>query len=110
MLYLPSTPLPPVRMQLTLTRPPLTLLAPPPVMLFHRPQMRAVFFFNDTATTEIYTLSLHDALPIYPAVEMSKVHPLLALSSHQKRAAQFWIAPPLAILRAQHLMIARAHV
>src|SRR2546422_4703264 len=25
------------------------------------------FFFNDTATTEIYTLSLHDALPIYAA-------------------------------------------
>src|ERR1043166_27282 len=25
----------------------------------------AVFFFNDTATTEIYPLSLHDALPIY---------------------------------------------
>ena len=25
------------------------------------------FFFNDTATTEIYTLSLHDALPIYGA-------------------------------------------
>src|SRR3712207_8847458 len=24
------------------------------------------FFFNDTATTEIYTLSLHDALPIWP--------------------------------------------
>ena len=24
-------------------------------------------FFNDTATTEIYTLSLHDALPILPA-------------------------------------------
>src|SRR5256885_17247852 len=29
----------------------------PPSFLF--------FFFNDTATTEIYTLSLHDALPIY---------------------------------------------
>src|SRR2546430_3802192 len=28
-----------------------------------------MFFFNDTATTEIYTLSLHDALPIY------RVHP-----------------------------------
>ena len=27
-----------------------------------------VFFFNDTATTEIYTLSLHDALPIYPVL------------------------------------------
>src|SRR5688572_32703806 len=26
------------------------------------------FFFNDTATTEIYTLSLHDALPISPRV------------------------------------------
>src|SRR5258708_18484575 len=26
-----------------------------------------LFFFNDTATTEIYTLSLHDALPIYSA-------------------------------------------
>src|SRR5712675_3162417 len=26
--------------------------------------LRAFFFFNDTATTEIYTLSLHDALPI----------------------------------------------
>src|SRR3712207_8102894 len=27
-----------------------------------------VFFFNDAATTEIYTLSLHDALPIYVGV------------------------------------------
>src|SRR2546430_17139883 len=25
----------------------------------------SLFFFNDTATTEIYTLSLHDALPIF---------------------------------------------
>src|SRR5256885_6357252 len=29
--------------------------------------MSSFFFFNDTATTEIYTLSLHDALPIYAA-------------------------------------------
>src|SRR3712207_8168639 len=28
--------------------------------------MSAIFFFNDTATTDIYTLSLHDALPILP--------------------------------------------
>src|SRR3712207_7962932 len=27
-----------------------------------------MFFCNDTATTEIYTLSLHDALPIWPAL------------------------------------------
>src|SRR5256885_8575861 len=30
------------------------------------------FFFNDTATTEIYTLSLHDALPIYRANPSSR--------------------------------------
>src|SRR5574340_1787901 len=29
------------------------------------PLFHVVFFFNDTATTEIYTLSLHDALPIW---------------------------------------------
>ena len=27
-----------------------------------------MFFFNDTATTEIYTLSLHDALPIFTGI------------------------------------------
>ena len=30
------------------------------------------FFFNDTATTEIYTLSLHDALPISAAVAVQQ--------------------------------------
>src|SRR2546427_8925328 len=30
-----------------------------------------LFFFNDTATTEIYTLSLHDALPILPISELA---------------------------------------
>src|SRR5476651_1114807 len=39
------------------------------------------FFFNDTATTEIYTLSLHDALPIYDHDR----HPQLALQSLEKR-------------------------
>src|SRR2546429_8181451 len=33
--------------------------------LWRRPSFPSFFFFNDTATTEIYTLSLHDALPIY---------------------------------------------
>src|SRR2546430_10114568 len=32
------------------------------------PVVSFLFFFNDTATTEIYTLSLHDALPIYHAI------------------------------------------
>src|SRR3989454_8490570 len=30
------------------------------------------FFFNDTATTEIYTLSLHDALPISPPLRVQR--------------------------------------
>src|SRR2546421_2181037 len=36
------------------------------------------FFFNDTATTEIYTLSLHDALPIYPSGSLT--HPAMGLA------------------------------
>src|SRR6266487_6477789 len=34
-------------------------------ILFVAGVLLCVFFFNDTATTEIYTLSLHDALPIF---------------------------------------------
>src|ERR1043166_10347583 len=38
------------------------------------------FFFNDTSTTEIYTLSLHDALPISPRrCRAGDVHPHPAL-------------------------------
>ena len=33
-----------------------------------------IFFFNDTATTEIYTLSLHDALPIYVVFAVLLIH------------------------------------
>src|SRR5256885_12460988 len=40
------------------------------------------FFFNDTATTEIYTLSLHDALPILARV--SPVPVLVRLASHDE--------------------------
>src|SRR2546422_1533976 len=36
-----------------------------PSHIFAHPTFFFFFFFNDTATTEIYTLSLHDALPIY---------------------------------------------
>src|SRR2546430_13207017 len=36
------------------------------IVLLHPPARSFFFFFNDTATTEIYTLSLHDALPISP--------------------------------------------
>src|SRR2546422_4048862 len=50
-----------------------------------------LFFFNDTATTEIYTLSLHDALPIFPERLgiMQSIHGHLAqrgvmLSQHER--------------------------
>src|SRR5947209_19838647 len=35
------------------------------IFLFIATIITSFFFFNDTATTQIYTLSLHDALPIY---------------------------------------------
>src|SRR5258706_10443378 len=41
-----------------------------------RPFLLIFFFFNDTATTEIYTLSLHDALPIYPRARADRDRPL----------------------------------
>src|SRR5437763_3162477 len=37
-------------------------------MLLYLIDILYCFFFNDTATTEIYTLSLHDALPIFTRV------------------------------------------
>src|SRR2546421_4265446 len=40
---------------------------------FHGAQAFVFFFFNDTATTEIYTLSLHDALPISPVTIRSRM-------------------------------------
>src|SRR5260370_10566666 len=48
----------------------------------------AFFFFNDTATTEIYTLSLHDALPISSAVEMGSVRGGYALRPKALRHAK----------------------
>ena len=40
-------------------------------LVVYRDSVRIIvfFFFNDTATTEIYTLSLHDALPIWKTVQ-----------------------------------------
>src|SRR3712207_9330511 len=42
-------------------------------MMLRTPRSTRFFFFNDTATTEIYTLSLHDALPIYRPVDELRV-------------------------------------
>src|SRR2546427_12130592 len=45
------------------------------------------FFFNDTATTEIYTLSLHDALPIWPLVDLARI--ALVVAERQVQAPAF---------------------
>src|SRR3989449_8461305 len=55
------------------------ILIPHPIFFF--------FFFNDTATTEIYTLSLHDALPIY--------RDLVAADGAQLGGAERQQVPPL---------------
>src|SRR3712207_8343798 len=54
------------------------------------------FFFNDTATTEIYTLSLHDALPIWSSSEkeqeasgQEKGPPLFSLLSPESTRIHF---------------------
>src|SRR2546429_9783062 len=38
------------------------------------------FFFNDTATTEIYTLSLHDALPIFSPLAARRMSLIVGIS------------------------------
>src|SRR2546425_7320448 len=42
------------------------------------------FFFNDTATTEIYTLSLHDALPIFSHGQQRRLEVGMALAARPK--------------------------
>src|SRR2546421_13113970 len=49
-------------------------------MILH-PSFLLFFFFNDTATTEIYTLSLHDALPICSFRHRAKICELLAFGN-----------------------------
>src|SRR2546425_3005289 len=46
--------------------------------MFSVPTVFFFFFFNDTATTEIYTLSLHDALPIFAFEHRHRAHCELA--------------------------------
>src|SRR2546430_7609143 len=68
-------------------------------MILINPKNLQFFFFNDTATTEIYTLSLHDALPISEAqvhilnvavpVTSPEVHPsLISLIAPVKRSEE----------------------
>ena len=49
------------------------------------------FFFNDTATTEIYTLSLHDALPIYMYLVLQSSYFQRNGDVHIKHSHRHWI-------------------
>src|SRR5258708_27218844 len=59
------------------------------MVTFKQARCMFFFFFNDTATTEIYTLSLHDALPIWRAARQSLQDP-----SGCAPAAGPWCAGP----------------
>src|SRR5256885_8518269 len=69
--------------------------------------MLSFFFFNDTATTEIYTLSLHDALPISPNRTGCNPRPLSSLinsiqySTGQVREGQRLPAPMFSPIRSE---------
>src|SRR5256885_6205131 len=63
------------------------LFISPPTLFFF-------FFFNDTATTEIYTLSLHDALPTAPAGDCRVDHRRPLRRPHPQDAPALRQAPP----------------
>ena len=70
------------------------------------------FFFNDTATTEIYTLSLHDALPIFlEQIECLKIRDDLVSGGLSRETAVFLggglVDRRIAI---ENIEIGRAHV
>src|SRR6478672_3501909 len=52
------------------------------------------FFFNDTATTEIYTLSLHDALPIFDTVTAPAL-PAGWVAANSTGPAPLWVTSSL---------------
>src|SRR3712207_9494741 len=64
------------------------------------------FFFNDTATTEIYTLSLHDALPIFNALSQADQQGVIleredTVSAHTARALGAKVVPAGSIVIAK---------
>src|SRR5258708_21941084 len=56
------------------------------------------FFFNDTATTEIYTLSLHDALPIFGCSSRTIVRPRGIEMKYGKQQSGFSLIELLVVI------------
>ncbi|HCZ09934.1 MAG TPA: hypothetical protein DHV04_03750, partial [Flavobacteriaceae bacterium] len=72
------------------------------------------FFFNDTATTEIYTLSLHDALPIFLffdhekqvdliLIKLEQDCPSMLLKDYKKWLSQNWSDPRMSIFQSHKI-------
>src|SRR5258708_20609548 len=57
--------------------------------------MSSFFFFNDTATTEIYPLSLHDALPIYRQTDFAPGRTADTAGQVPNNGPDAWSPPPL---------------
>src|SRR5205814_9895127 len=69
------------------------------------------FFFNDPSTTEIYTLSLHDALPILkPILEINTHHPIILKINNEADEQKFadWADRKSTRLNSSHLGISYA--
>src|SRR3712207_8738358 len=74
---------------------------------YHQPSAVFSFFFNDTATTEIYTLSLHDALPISRAQRSCCVRRSIATTC-PTRPARAWRDRKSTRLNSSHANISYA--
>src|SRR5256885_14296654 len=68
------------------------------------------FFFNDTATTEIYTLSLHDALPIWAAEAGQHVLAVQRLIRAQQRLAPVGPVDPSGALDRKSTRLNSSHL
>src|SRR6266850_7917523 len=67
------------------------------------------FFFNDTATTEIYTLSLHDALPIRSARPTpARWSPTSTIRRPNTSSCRSWTRSEETRLNSSHLVISYA--
>src|SRR5258705_2981554 len=67
-----------------------------------------IFFFNDTATTEIYTLSLHDALPICGFAAAALLAAVLVVREASPPAAPRYLDRKSTRLNSSHLGISYA--
>src|SRR6266481_9832237 len=65
------------------------------------------FFFNDTATTEIYTLSLHDALPIEPKIALRRTALSGLRQSHSRERFIFRSEEHTSELQSQFHLVCR---